>query len=76
MHARFGWILSQFQGRRLITHGGGIEGHSANLYHFPEERLTILVMANVRNRDDGETPVDRIARRLAEFYLSAASRRE
>lgn len=72
----FGWILSQFQGHRLITHGGGIDGHSANLYHFPEEQLTIIVIANVRNRNDGRTPVDPIARQLAELYLSTTGSRQ
>jgi CubicO group peptidase (beta-lactamase class C family) len=65
----FGWFITRFLGHRLITHGGGITGFSANLYHFPDERLTIAVMANVKGRDDGTAPVDPLARRVAETIL-------
>lgn len=66
----FGWFLTTFEGRRLVTHGGGITGFSANLYHFPDDSLTIAVLANSKNRDDGVAPVDPLARRLAEFCLT------
>ncbi len=66
----FAWFLTTYQGRRMYTHGGGIEGYSANLYHFPAERLTIVVLANIKGRDDGVAPVDPIARRIADFCLA------
>lgn len=65
----FGWFLASYDGRPMMTHGGGIEGYSANLYHFPEERLTIVVLANTKGRDDGTAPVDPLARRLADRCL-------
>jgi len=49
----------------LFTHGGGIPGYSANLYHFPEEGLSIAVLANAKGRDDGRAPVDLLARAIA-----------
>jgi CubicO group peptidase (beta-lactamase class C family) len=66
----FGWFLTAFSGHRLMTHGGGITGFSANLYHFPDARLTIAVVANVKGRDDGSAPVDPLARRIAEVFLA------
>ena len=66
----FGWFITSFAGHRLMTHGGGITGFSANLYHFPDERLTIAVVANVKGRDDGVAPVDPLARRIAEAFLA------
>jgi D-alanyl-D-alanine carboxypeptidase len=66
----FAWFLTTYGGRPMHTHGGGIEGYSANLYHFPVERLTILVLANIKGRDDGVAPVDPIARRIADFCLA------
>jgi ketosteroid isomerase-like protein len=69
----FAWFLTTYSGRRMYTHGGGIEGYSANLYHFPAERLTIVVLANIKGRDDGVAPVDPIARRIADFCLDANS---
>lgn len=71
----FGWFITRFAGRRLMTHGGGITGFSANLYHFPDDSLTIAVVANVKGRDDGAAPVDPLARRIAEAYLEWAARR-
>jgi hypothetical protein len=70
----FGWFITRFAGHRLVTHGGGITGFSANLYHFPDERLTIAVLANVKARDDGVAPVDPLARRIAESLLDATTR--
>jgi CubicO group peptidase (beta-lactamase class C family)/ketosteroid isomerase-like protein len=66
----FAWFLTTYEGRRMFTHGGGIEGYSANLYHFPGERLTLAVLANSKARDDGVAPVDPIARRIADFCLA------
>jgi CubicO group peptidase (beta-lactamase class C family) len=66
----FGWFLASYAGRRMVTHGGGIEGYTANLYHFPVERLTIMVLANAKGRDDGMAPVDPIARRIADACLA------
>lgn len=65
----FGWFLARYDDRPMMTHGGGIEGYSANLYHFPEDRLTIVVLANAKGRDDGRAPVDPLARRLADLCL-------
>jgi CubicO group peptidase (beta-lactamase class C family) len=61
----FGWFLARFEDRSLMTHGGGISGFSSNLYHFPEEELSIAVLANAKERDDGRAPVDVLARKIA-----------
>jgi CubicO group peptidase (beta-lactamase class C family) len=66
----FGWFLASYHDERLMTHGGGIEGYSANLYHFPDRRLTIAVLANSKDRDDGRAPVDTLARRIANGCLA------
>ncbi len=60
-----GWFLTRYEERRLMTHGGGISGYSSNLYHFVDEGLTIVVLANVKGRDDGAAPVDPLARAIA-----------
>jgi ketosteroid isomerase-like protein len=69
----FGWFITSLEGRRLLTHGGGITGYSANLYHFPDETLTVAVLANVKARDDGAAPVDPLARRIAAACLAHRS---
>jgi hypothetical protein len=65
-----GWFITRYAGHRLVTHGGGINGYSANLYHFPDERITIAVLANAKSRDDGRAPVDVLARRVADMLLA------
>jgi CubicO group peptidase (beta-lactamase class C family) len=67
----FGWFLTEYGGRTMYTHGGGIEGYSANLYHFPDDRLTIVVLANIKGRDDGVAPVDPVTRRIADWCLES-----
>lgn len=35
------------RGRKVIAHGGGIEGFNAHLAYYPESRLTVAVLSNV-----------------------------
>lgn len=62
-----GWWISSYHGHRLLSHGGGITGYSAFLWHFPDRQLTIFVVANAKARDDGRAPVDPIIRALADL---------
>ena len=59
----FGWFVATHAGRRVLTHGGGINGYSTMLLHFPAERLSIAVFANAR------APVEAIARSIADECL-------
>lgn len=65
-----GWFLATFRGQRLLTHGGAIEGYSSNLYHFPDRRLTIAVIANAKSRNDGTAAVDSVTQALSVFCLA------
>jgi CubicO group peptidase (beta-lactamase class C family) len=65
-----GWFLTRMGGHQVVTHGGGINGYSANLSHLPRERVTIGVLANAKSRDDGAAPVDPLARRIVEYCVS------
>lgn len=44
----FGLEIRESLGRRAISHGGGIFGFTAFLIHYPEENLSIAVLANDR----------------------------
>lgn len=68
-----GWFLTRYEDHRLVTHGGGISGYSSNLYHFPDEGLTIAVLANAKERDDGRAPVDPLARAIATACFERAA---
>lgn len=47
-------------GRKVIQHGGGIEGFNTHLAYYPDDKLTVVVLANV----NGQAPGD-IATKLA-----------
>lgn len=46
----FGWDVSEFRGHPLRSHTGSWVGFRTVLMHFPEEKLTIVVLTN---RSDG-----------------------
>ena len=46
MYALGGLIVSDFEGRRKISHAGDIWGYTSNLAYYSEEDLTIVMLAN------------------------------
>ncbi|WP_035348731.1 serine hydrolase [Edaphobacter aggregans] len=58
-----GLFIRTVDGHKLITHGGGIEGFNTSLNHYPDDKLTIIVLGNLT----GGAP-DQVAR-----YLSRAA---
>lgn len=43
-----GWFISDFHGRTLLDHGGGIDGMSALLALVPEEELGVAIVTNLQ----------------------------
>ena len=43
----FGLMVSQEHGRKQIAHGGGIEGFNTFLAYYPDEKLTVVALANL-----------------------------
>ncbi len=62
----FGWGVDIYRTRKVISHGGGIQGFSTHIARFVDDRLTIIVLAN---REGGGA--DALANGIAEFYLPA-----
>lgn len=56
----FGVMVETANGRKMISHGGGIEGFNTFLAYFPDDRLTIVSLGNV----NGSAPQD-VATKLA-----------
>ncbi|MFI5071921.1 MAG: serine hydrolase, partial [Terriglobales bacterium] len=56
----FGLAVRTVNGHRLIEHGGGIEGFNTELAYYPDDRLTVVVLANL----NGQAP-EEIASKLA-----------
>jgi CubicO group peptidase (beta-lactamase class C family) len=42
----FGWQLSPFHGHTRIAHGGGITGFSTFITRLPDDKVTVIVLAN------------------------------
>jgi CubicO group peptidase (beta-lactamase class C family) len=43
----FGWGVASFAGRRAQRHGGSWQGFQTHIARFPDEDLTIIVLANL-----------------------------
>lgn len=57
-----GWQNSEVRGHRKIRHGGTWDGFRAELARFPDQRLSVAVLANIDSAQ-----VARIAHRVAGF---------
>jgi len=42
-----GWLLSDYRGRKVVEHGGNIDGMSALVAFIPEEKLGVVVLTNL-----------------------------
>jgi D-alanyl-D-alanine carboxypeptidase len=67
----FAWGIQRQFGRRQFVHAGGINGFSVVLSHYPDEDLTVIVLANVQ-----AAPVQKIARDLAALHFGETETRE
>ena len=60
----FGWFIDSFQGHRRIYHSGGVPGFVCEFDRFVDDKLTIIVMANIDNRDLGDVAIN-----VGAFYV-------
>ncbi|HLJ56611.1 MAG TPA: serine hydrolase domain-containing protein [Chthonomonadaceae bacterium] len=44
-----GWYVEALNGHRVIGHGGSVGGFSANLTRFPDDKLTVIILTNMRD---------------------------
>ncbi len=56
----FGVVVQTTDGRKVVQHGGGIEGFNTFLAYYPDDKLTVAVLANI----NGQAP-NAIAAKLA-----------
>jgi CubicO group peptidase (beta-lactamase class C family) len=56
----FGLLVHSVNGRKVIDHGGGIEGFNTTLAYYPDDKLTVIVLGNL----NGSAPQE-IASKLA-----------
>ncbi len=60
----YGWIAGEMFDRRVLSHGGGINGFQTNIVRFIEDDICIIVLSNII-----PAPVSEITRDLAAIVL-------
>ena len=61
----FGWFTDIMHNRRVVFHGGAWQGFKTCIMRFPDEKLTVIVLANSWN-----TREFKLARGLAALFYS------
>ena len=65
-----GWFLSDYRGRKLVEHGGAIDGMRALVAMMPEEKMGVVILTNL----GGTTLPMPLAYRIFDAYLGAPQR--
>jgi CubicO group peptidase (beta-lactamase class C family) len=64
-----GWSLGSWQGRRVSSHGGAVDGMNTTLVLVPEENLGIFITTNAFN-----TFMNALAQQVMDAYFGAPER--
>lgn len=62
-----GWFLSDYKGRKLVEHGGAIDGMRAGVAMLPEEKLGVVILTNM----NGSVISMPLIYRIFDSYLGA-----
>jgi hypothetical protein len=65
-----GWFLSDYRGRKLVEHGGAIDGMRALVAMLPEENVGVVILTNM----NGSIVSIPLAYRIFDAYLGAQPR--
>jgi CubicO group peptidase (beta-lactamase class C family) len=64
-----GWFLNDYRGRKVVSHGGGLDGMISQTAMMPEENLGVVVLTN------SETSVNTILQnKIFDVFLDAPKR--
>jgi CubicO group peptidase (beta-lactamase class C family) len=61
-----GWFLRQWRGRKVVEHGGNIDGFNAQVAFLPEERVGFVLLTNVSASPIGPFAAETIWRNLVD----------
>ncbi len=59
-----GLTVSTYRGLRMVSHGGSFVGFRADMIRFPEQRFSVICLANLSSVNPS-----RLARQVADIYL-------
>src|SRR5437667_688574 len=68
--------IGSVNGHEEIAHGGGIEGFNTELTYYPDDKLTVVVLANVNGRAPGEISIKLAAIAHGETVKLPSERKE
>lgn len=54
----YGWAIDTVHGRRVVQHGGGIDGFLCQNYVLPEDDIQVIVLTNVGSNNPGQIAND------------------
>lgn len=64
-----GWALSDYHGRKVVSHGGGLDGMISRVAMMPEESLGLVVLTN------SETPLPNVlSNKIFDLFLGVPAR--
>jgi len=72
----FGVFVQTRNGRKVISHGGGIEGFNTELAYYPDEKLTVAVLANLNGPSASEMVPRLAALALGDAVKLTSERKE
>jgi CubicO group peptidase (beta-lactamase class C family) len=61
----FGLGIDEYKGLRRVSHGGGFVGFRAQMARFPEQKFTVICLANL-----GTINPSRLCNQVADIYLA------
>jgi CubicO group peptidase (beta-lactamase class C family) len=67
LHYGMGWIVQDYRGKRLLMHGGSIDGFRAHLTLVPDAKLGIAILNNL----DGGLANVALSNSLVDLFLGA-----
>jgi CubicO group peptidase (beta-lactamase class C family) len=65
-----GWFLSDYRGKKVVEHGGAIDGMRAEVAMIPEEKLGLVVLTNLQ----GTVLPVALMYKIFDIYLNAPQR--
>ncbi len=67
-----GWFLSDYRGRKMVEHGGAIDGMRAAVSMIPEEKIGVVVLGNM----NGSILPQMLANRIFDMYLAPGKEKD
>ncbi|MES2696223.1 MAG: serine hydrolase [Verrucomicrobiota bacterium] len=71
-----GVSVNTVKGRKVILHGGGIEGFNTQLSYYPEAKLTVVVLANINGQNQGKIATELAAVAFGDTVILPTERKE